>query len=178
MVYLRVQEAVQQGEVPGFAARLRASWVGGLWLRISPLFERLSIDLSDLLLRATSWVSDQIVGQATNLAKNVLVSVAYFLLMLVALFFFFFRDGEAMMEPARKDTVFERLYTLVGPAFLLLISMLGGLQVYGFLGVFLGPVVLAILFVFVDIYREEYRAVAVSPTLPPPETETAPPASH
>jgi predicted PurR-regulated permease PerM len=29
---------------------------------------------------------------------------------------------------------------------------------YGFLGVFIGPVVLAILFAFVEIYREEYSA--------------------
>jgi predicted PurR-regulated permease PerM len=270
--YVWTQHAVQQGELLRLGQRIQASWVGGLWARAAPLFEQLSIDLSDLLLRATNWVSDQIVGQATSLAKNVLVSVAYFLLMLVALFFFF-RDGEAMaarvrdllpMERAHKDAVFDRLYTtltavvqsmvltsatqgllagigywligglqfsvflgfltalasflpLAGPAFvwsataiylalighvgravglalwgvavvstadnwikplfiggraklptfLLLVSILGGLQVYGFLGVFLGPVVLAILFVFVEIYREEYREAAPEPLVAP-----------
>ena len=52
------------------------------------------------------------------------------------------------------------------PTFLLLMSILGGLKVYGFLGVFLGPVVLAILFTFVGIYREEYQEPAVA--VPPP----------
>ena len=53
------------------------------------------------------------------------------------------------------------------PTFPLLISILGGLSVYGFLGVFLGPVVLAILFVFVEIYREEYQQTPAA--APPPE---------
>jgi len=264
--YRRVQEAVQQGELLQLFERIRDSRLGGLWMRFTPIFSRLSIDLSDLLLRATNWVSDQIVGQATNLARNVLVSVVNFIIMLVALFFFF-RDGEAIaarvrellpMEPAHKDAIFARLYAtltavvqsmvvtaatqgvlagigywligglafsvflgfltalasflpLAGPAFLwssisvylgltghleravglalwgalavstadnwikplfiagranlptflLLIAILGGLQVYGFLGVFLGPVILAILFSFVEIYREEYREPAV-----------------
>jgi predicted PurR-regulated permease PerM len=260
--YHRVQQAVEHGEVPELVARIRASPLGGLWMRLTPFFSQFSIDLSDLVLRATNWLSDQIVGQATQLARNVLLSVVSFLLMLIALFFFF-RDGEAMadrlrdllpMERAHKDAVFNRLYTtltavvqsmvvtaaaqgllaglgfwLVGgltfsvflgflsalasfvplagpaviwsstaiylavsgnvgraiglalwgallvstadnwikplfiagranlPAFPLLLSILGGLQVYGFLGVFVGPVMLAILFAFVDIYREEYR---------------------
>ncbi len=263
--YSRLQEAVQQGELGRIADAIRASRVGGIWTRISPIFDQLSLDVSDLLLRATNWLSQQIVGQAGSLARNALVTVVDFLLMIVALFFFF-RDGETMadqirallpMEPAHKEAIFERLYTtvtavvqsmvvtatvqgvlagigywlfgalpfsiflgfvtglasflpLAGPAFvwsgtalylgvtghvaraialaiwgmlvvstadnwikplfisvraklptfLLLFSILGGLQVYGFLGVFLGPVVLAILFSFVDIYREEYRPPA------------------
>jgi predicted PurR-regulated permease PerM len=259
--YRRLQEAVQQGELLRLVEQVRGSRLGGFWVRVAPLFEQLSIDLSDLLLRATNWVSDQIVGQATSLARNLLVSVVEFVLMLVALFFFF-RDGETMagavrdllpMERAHKEAVAARLYAtltavvqsmivtatlqgflaglgywasgisfsvflgfitalasflpLAGPAFVwsgaatylaltghvghaiglavwgalvvstadnwikplfiggraklptfpLLISILGGLRVYGFLGVFLGPVVLAILFAFVDIYREEYQ---------------------
>jgi predicted PurR-regulated permease PerM len=252
---------------------IRASRLGGIWLRFTPVFDQLSIDLSDLLLRATNWLSDEIVGQATSLARNVLLTVVNFVLMLVALFFFF-RDGEAIaggirdlipMEREHKDAIFARLYTtltavvqsmvltavmqgvlagvgysligniqfsvflgfitglasfmpLAGPAlvwlsvaaylaltdhvaraiglavwgtllvstadnwikplfiggraklptFPLLLSILGGLKVYGFLGVFLGPVVLAILFAFVEIYREEYSAAAPAVTLPPP----------
>jgi len=269
--YGRLQEAVRQGEIVGIVEQIKGSRVGGLWVRVAPAFEQLSIDLSDLLLRATNWVSNQIVGQATSLARNVLVSVVDFALMLVALFFFF-RDGEAMaarvrallpMERAYKDAIFARLYTtltavvqsmivtavtqgvlawigywliggltfsvflgfvtglaaflpLAGPAFvwsgtavylaltdhvgraiglaawgmlvvstadnwikplfiggranlptfLLLLSILGGLQVYGFLGVFLGPVVLAILFAFIDIYQEEYHEEVVPPAPP------------
>jgi predicted PurR-regulated permease PerM len=270
--YRRLQEAVQQGEVLRLVEQIRGSRVGGLWMRVAPAFEQLSVDLSDLLLRATNWVSDQIVGHATSLARNVLLSVVNFLLMLVALFFFF-RDGETMavrlrdlipMERAHKEAVFARLYTtltavvqsmvvtaatqgflagvgywliggitfsvflgfitglaaflpLAGPAFvwsgaaiylamsgsvgraiglavwgvavvstadnfikplfiggranlptfLLLISILGGLQVYGFLGVFLGPVVLAILIAFVEIYSAEYPDTPAARAVPP-----------
>jgi predicted PurR-regulated permease PerM len=278
--YRRLQEAVQHGKMVGLVDQIRASRLGGLWVRFALLFDQFSIDVSDLLLRATNWVSDQIVGQATGLAKNVLVSVVNFILMLVALFFFL-RDGEAMagavrdllpMERAHKEAVFARLYTtvtavvqsmivtaltqgllagfgyawiggltfsvflgfitglasflpLAGPAFvwsgtaiylaltghvaravglaiwgtaivstadnwikplfiggraklptfLLLIAILGGLQVYGFLGVFLGPVVLAILFSFTEIYREEYPGMVVEPAgvQPPPERRAA-----
>src|SRR5262249_50333715 len=54
------------------------------------------------------------------------------------------------------------------PTFLLLLPILGGLEAYGFLGVFLGPVVLAILFAFVDIYSEEYRGAPVAVRAPEP----------
>ena len=276
--YHRLHQAVQEGEVLRLVDQLKGSRVGGLWLRVAPLVTQLSLDLSELLLRATNWISDQIVGQATSLARNVLLSVVNFLLMLVALFFFF-RDGEAMaarvrdllpMERAHKEVVFARLYTtltavvqsmvvtavtqgvlaglgywliggltfsvflgfvtglasflpLAGPAFvwsgaaiylaltghigraaalavwgisvvstadnwikplfiggranlptfLLLMSILGGLQIYGFLGVFLGPVVLAILFVFIDIYREEYQEPPAAVATSPPERRAA-----
>jgi predicted PurR-regulated permease PerM len=42
------------------------------------------------------------------------------------------------------------------PTFFLFFGILGGLQAYGFLGIFLGPVVLATIVAFVKIYREEY----------------------
>jgi len=42
------------------------------------------------------------------------------------------------------------------PTFLLSISILGGISVYGFLGILIGPIVVALLTVFVQIYREEY----------------------
>ncbi len=273
--YKRLQDMVQHGELTTLLAQLRASRIGLLWERITSFFgEQTSIDPADILLRATNWLSDQIVGQATSLARNVLVSIVDFLLMLVALYFFF-RDGERMaagvrdllpMEAEHKDAIFARLYTtltavvqsmvvtaatqgtlagigywLIGglpfsvflgfvtglasflplagpafvwsgaagylmltghlgrgiglavwgtfvvsavdnlikplfiggranlPAFLLLFSLLGGLAVYGFLGVFLGPVILATLISFVQIFREEYRAeplAIVPPTAP------------
>ena len=260
--YRLLNAAVSEGRYVDLVAQIQASFLGGLWMRAAGLLGEFSIDLSDLLLRATSWLSDQIVGHAASLARNVLGTVVSFLLMLVALFFFF-RDGDAMaarlrellpMDPEHKDAVFARFYAtltaavqsmlvtaaaqgllaglgywviggltlsvflgfvtglasflpLAGPAlvwggtgiyllltehtgraigvllwgalvvstadnwikpifiggraglptFPLLLSILGGLQVYGFLGVFLGPVVLAILIAFVDIYREQYR---------------------
>jgi predicted PurR-regulated permease PerM len=276
--YRRLQQAIAQGDFPHLVDYLRASPLGGWWSRVEPHVGQIAPNLPDVLLRATNWLSDQVVGQATSLARNVLVSVVNFVITLVALFFFF-RDGEAMadrlrdllpMEPAHKDAVFARLYTtltavvqsmvvtavtqgllaglgywLIGglelsvflgfltalaslvplagaalvwggaalylgftghigqavglalwgglavstadnwikplfiggraklPTFLLLISILGGLQVYGVLGVFLGPVVLAILFAFVDIYREEYREApaATAAPAPPPGPE-------
>jgi len=42
------------------------------------------------------------------------------------------------------------------PAFFLFIGILGGLKVYGILGILFGPLVVTLLFVFVQIYREEY----------------------
>jgi predicted PurR-regulated permease PerM len=57
------------------------------------------------------------------------------------------------------------------PTPLLLIALFGGLQVYGFLGVFVGPVVLAILLTHVDIYRELY----VAPPLIQPAVPVEPP---
>jgi predicted PurR-regulated permease PerM len=259
--YTRVQQAVADGEFVRLLEWFQTTRLGGLWLRVAPLFDELSINLSDLLLRATNWVSNQIVGQAASLARNILLTVFNSILMLVGLFFFL-RDGEAMarrvhdllpMEPAHKEAAFSRVattltavvqgmvvtaaaqgllagvgYWLIGglafsvflgfltglasfiplagpalvwggssiyllasghvgrgialalwgalivstadnfikplfiggrarlPTFLLLVSIMGGLSTYGFLGIFLGPVVLALLLVFVDIYREEY----------------------
>jgi len=42
------------------------------------------------------------------------------------------------------------------PTFFLFLGILGGLRAYGFLGMFLGPVLLATLVAFVNVYREEY----------------------
>ena len=58
------------------------------------------------------------------------------------------------------------------PTLLLLFALLGGLQVYGFLGVFLAPVILATLLAFTDIYRELYAAPPRP--LEPPELLPAP----
>ncbi|HCM41985.1 MAG TPA: AI-2E family transporter [Candidatus Omnitrophota bacterium] len=48
------------------------------------------------------------------------------------------------------------------PYFLLFFGILGGLAVYGFVGVFIAPVVLSLFFALVKIYREEY----LHPNLP------------
>lgn len=42
------------------------------------------------------------------------------------------------------------------PTFLLFIGILGGIRVYGFLGILFGPVVVTLLLAFVTIYREEF----------------------
>jgi predicted PurR-regulated permease PerM len=272
--YHRLQEAVQQGEMQRLVDQIRTSRVGGLWRTVAPLADRFSIDLSDVLLRATNWISDQIVGQATAVARNALVTLVNFLLMLVALFFFF-RDGEQMalrlrelipMGREHKDAIFARLYTtlsavvqsmvltavtqgvlagigyaIVGlsfslflafvtglasflplagpaliwsgaavyltlsghtgaaiflaawgaglvstvdnvikplfiggqahlPAFPLLLAILGGLATYGFVGIFVGPMLLALLLSFLDIYREDYteQPALVTASAPPP----------
>lgn len=44
------------------------------------------------------------------------------------------------------------------PTVFLFFGILGGVQVYGLLGIFLGPVLIAILVAFVRIYREEYAS--------------------
>ena len=42
------------------------------------------------------------------------------------------------------------------PTLFLFFGILGGLQVYGVLGIFLGPVLLAIVVAFVRIYQEQF----------------------
>lgn len=49
------------------------------------------------------------------------------------------------------------------PTVFLFFGILGGLQAYGFLGIFLGPALIAILLTFVGIYREEYGATPERP---------------
>jgi len=39
----------------------------------------------------------------------------------------------------------------------LFFSIIGGLAAYGFIGVFLGPILLAILLTAIHIYEEEYQ---------------------
>ena len=275
--YNKLQQAIDAGAAPGMIEWIRGSYFGGIYDRLAALLEQYSIDPSDLALRATQAVSAQIAGQAAGIARDALLSVLNFILMLVALWFLF-RDGEAMaqglrdlipMEPEHKDAIFARLYTtltavvqsmvvvavtqgvlagvgygLIGglefsvflgfvtgfasfvplagaavvwigaaiyllfigevgravglsvwgllvvssadnwikplfiggraklPTSLLLIALLGGLQVFGFLGVFLGPVLLALLLTFVAIYRDLYVAKPLIqpavPVEPPP----------
>jgi predicted PurR-regulated permease PerM len=42
------------------------------------------------------------------------------------------------------------------PTFILFLALLGGLQVYGILGLLFGPLVVTLLMAFIEIYREEY----------------------
>ena len=42
------------------------------------------------------------------------------------------------------------------PTFFLFLGILGGLQVYGFLGILFGPLIVTLLTAFVQIYREEF----------------------
>jgi len=49
------------------------------------------------------------------------------------------------------------------PTLFLFLGILGGLQAYGILGVFLGPVVLATIMAFVSIYRKEYSHEELTP---------------
>ena len=125
--YNRLQEALRAGAAPGIADWIRTSYPGGFYERLTGLLDRYSIDLSDMALRGTQVISAYIAGQAASIARDALISVLNFLLMLVALWFFF-RDGEAMaqgirdlipMEPEHKDTIFQRLYDNV---YLLLIA--------------------------------------------------------
>ena len=52
------------------------------------------------------------------------------------------------------------------PTVFLFFGILGGLQAYGFLGMFLGPAVIAILVAFARIFREQYASE--QPATPPP----------
>jgi predicted PurR-regulated permease PerM len=45
------------------------------------------------------------------------------------------------------------------PTFFLFVTLLGGLEVFGVLGLLFGPVILTLLTAFVEIYREEYAEI-------------------
>lgn len=53
------------------------------------------------------------------------------------------------------------------PVFLLMFSVLGGLAVYGVIGVFIGPVVIALLLTALQIYREDYSQAPAADPVPP-----------
>ena len=57
------------------------------------------------------------------------------------------------------------------PTVLLFFGILGGLQAYGFIGMFLGPAVIAILVAFARIFREQYATdtLAQAAVDPPPD---------
>ncbi len=46
------------------------------------------------------------------------------------------------------------------PVLLLFLGILGGVKVYGFIGLFLGPIILSLFFVLANIYREEYQSAS------------------
>jgi predicted PurR-regulated permease PerM len=46
------------------------------------------------------------------------------------------------------------------PVLLLVLSVLGGLSLYGILGLFVGPVLVSLLMTAVQIYRDEYHKTA------------------
>ena len=269
--YLRVEDMAKTGELERLVEAARDSRIGALWQTVTaPFASRIDIDPAALALGATRWISQKIASQSAVLARNVLLTIVHFVLMLVALFFFF-RDGHRIaarveellpMAPDHKRAIFQRLYetltavvqsmvltafaqgllawfgywaigqvqfsvflgfltalmsfipmagatavwlstavylgiigetgraialglwgalivstadNLIKPLFiggrarlptlLLLFSIIGGLQVYGFMGIFLAPVILALLLSFVDIYSELYHTTpAVVPT--------------
>ncbi len=54
------------------------------------------------------------------------------------------------------------------PVLLLVLSVLGGLTLYGLLGLFVGPILVSLLMTAVQIYREEYHLrQAIASTTPP-----------
>jgi predicted PurR-regulated permease PerM len=52
------------------------------------------------------------------------------------------------------------------PTIFLFFGILGGLQAYGFLGVFVGPALIAILVAFLQIYRDQYATASERITHP------------
>lgn len=58
------------------------------------------------------------------------------------------------------------------PILLMFFGMLGGLKIYGFSGLLLGPVIIALVMTFIDIYRREYRGL-IAPQEPSPRKKRA-----
>jgi predicted PurR-regulated permease PerM len=53
------------------------------------------------------------------------------------------------------------------PTIFLFFGILGGVDAYGFLGIFLGPVLLAAVVAFINIYKEQYATAEPMPVAPP-----------
>jgi predicted PurR-regulated permease PerM len=54
------------------------------------------------------------------------------------------------------------------PVLLLVLSVLGGLALYGLLGLFIGPILISLLMTAVQIYREEYHLKQLEISASPP----------
>jgi predicted PurR-regulated permease PerM len=64
------------------------------------------------------------------------------------------------------------------PVFILFFTILGGLQVYGVLGIFLGPIIISLGMAFLAIYREIYLSAPAQETktdIPPADSPSAGP---
>ena len=48
------------------------------------------------------------------------------------------------------------------PVLFLVFSILGGLALYGLIGLFVGPILMSILMTVISIYREEYHTASPS----------------
>jgi predicted PurR-regulated permease PerM len=59
------------------------------------------------------------------------------------------------------------------PVFLLFFTILGGLKLYGFLGIFLGPIILSLGMAFLSIYRTVYLEKSIESTGAPSEESTS-----
>ena len=59
------------------------------------------------------------------------------------------------------------------PVLLLFLGMLGGVQVYGFVGVLIGPLVIASVLAFARIYQEQYQVLARDREPPSPTPKDA-----
>ncbi|MGH7787988.1 MAG: AI-2E family transporter [Candidatus Binatia bacterium] len=262
-LFERVSAFVRSDQPHEMMLRLRASWLGQMWLDLGPRGDALRANLPELAISASQTVSGFLVAQAPAAAANVLRFFVAFFFTVFAMFFFF-RDGARMvlgvrdlvpMETAAKDAILARfsdtlsavvlgsalgafaqgllagiafwalgvpfavllagataffsllpfvgpvvwvgvaLYFLIDgdylratimtgwgilvigsadnfirpliiggrtqiPTILLFFGILGGLQAYGFIGMFLGPAIIAIVVTFARIYREEYATDA------------------
>jgi predicted PurR-regulated permease PerM len=57
------------------------------------------------------------------------------------------------------------------PVLLLVLSVLGGLALYGLLGLFIGPILVSLLMAAVQIYREEYHLKQLAHSANPPASQ-------
>jgi len=65
------------------------------------------------------------------------------------------------------------------PVFFLVFSVLGGLALYGIIGLFIGPVMVSLLMTTIQIYREEYhRTETGTPSGPATPSSHSPHSSY
>jgi len=115
----RLAGAVQNMSLPGDVGR--AAWVELMREKTQFLWTLLRVDFRDILIKNLAGFSDSVASFGKVLAKNILVLILDFLVMVITLFFLF-RDGKTLlekirdvipMEPQHKEMILRRFYETI-----------------------------------------------------------------
>jgi predicted PurR-regulated permease PerM len=139
--------------------------------------ERFDLDLAGIALDMVRQAGNAITRFGANLVTQFFVVLLHLIVLMFALFFFL-RDGPQLvrrvvelvpMEENGKGLVLVGLIdnvlrpVVIGdhaqlPILLLFLGVLGGIQIYGLIGALISPMLIACVFAFAHIYREQHFA--------------------